>query len=211
MSVAEYVIGSMLVLLRGAYRSTDEIVAGLWPRQRLMGREVFGRTLGLVGFGAIAREVARRAASFGMRIIAHDPFLSGWDPAWADAQPVSLERLLKRSDVVSMHVPLTSETRHMIGAPEITMMRSDAILINAARGGVVDEPAVAEALRAGQLGGAALDVFDEEPMTAEAGRIFADCPNLILTPHIAGVTQESNVRISTLIADRVLECLADNE
>ncbi|HET7410197.1 MAG TPA: hydroxyacid dehydrogenase [Paracoccaceae bacterium] len=206
-AVAEYVIGTMLVLLRGAYHATDEVAAGGWPRQRLMGREASGRTLGLIGFGAIAREVARRAAALGMRIVAHDPFLSGWDPAWAEAQPVSLERLLKRADVVSLHVPITSETRHMLGAPEIAMMRTDAILINAARGGVVEEPAVAEALRGGRLGGAALDVFDDEPITAESGAVFAGCPNLLLTPHIAGVTQESNVRISALVADRVMECL----
>lgn len=206
-SVAEYVIGTMLCLLRGAYHSTDEIVAGGWPRQRLIGREASGRVLGLIGFGAIGHEVARRAAVLGMRIIAHDPFLSGWSPSWGDATPASLDELLREADIVSLHVPLTSETRHMIGAPELALMRPDAILINAARGGVVEEPAVAEALRTGRLGGAALDVFDDEPITAEIGRVFADCPNLILTPHIAGVTRESNVRISALVADRVLECL----
>jgi (S)-sulfolactate dehydrogenase len=206
-SVAEYVIGAMLVLLRGAYHATDEVASGAWPRQRLMGREASGRTLGLIGFGAIAREVARRAEALGMRVIAHDPFLPGSDPAWAEARPVPLETLLQRADVVSLHVPLTGETRNMLGNPELAMMRKGAILINAARGGVVEEPAVAEALRAGRLGGAALDVFDEEPLTAEAGRVFAACPNLILTPHIAGVTEESNVRVSAIVADRVIACL----
>lgn len=207
-SVAEYVIGSMLVLLRGAYCSTAEVAAGGWPRQRLMGREAFGRTLGLIGFGAIGREVARRAAALGMQVIAHDPFVSGSDPAWADARPVPLEAVLQRSDVVSLHVPLTGETRLMLGAPELAMMRPDAILISAAQGGMVEDGAVADALRKGHLGGAAIDVFEDEPVTAEMGRVFEGCPNLILTPHIAGVTQESNMRISALVADRVMECLA---
>jgi (S)-sulfolactate dehydrogenase len=209
-SVAEYVIGAMLVLLRGAYYATEEVASGAWPRQRLMGREASGRELGLIGFGAIAREVARRASALGMRVIAHDPFLPGSDPAWADARSVPLETVLRQADVVSLHVPLTGETRHMLGHPELSMMRKGTILINAARGGVIEEPAVADALRAGRLGGAALDVFDEEPVTAESGRIFAGCPNLILTPHIAGVTEESNVRVSAVVADRVIECLEGN-
>lgn len=207
LSVAEYVIAAALVLLRGAYHSTAEVSAGGWPRQRLMGREASGRVLGLVGFGAIAREVAVRAAALGMRVIACDPFLPFADPAWADAEPVPLEQLLARADVVSLHVPLTGETRDMIGYLEIAAMRKGAILINAARGGVVDEQAVADALREGHLGGAALDVFAAEPLTAEAGAVFQGCPNLLLTPHIAGLTVESNVRVSAMVADRVLEHL----
>src|SRR5690606_18316244 len=107
-------------------------------------------------------------------------------------------------DVVSLHVPLTDQTRNMIGAPQLAAMKPGAVLINAARGGVVDEAALAEALKAGKLGGAALDVFAIEPLTAEDGAKFAGIPNLILTPHIAGVTEESNVRVSELIADTVL-------
>lgn len=208
LSVAEYVIATMLILLRGAYHATDEVAAGHWPRQRLMGREASGRVLGLIGFGAIAREVARRAAALGMRIVAHDPFLPASDPAWAEGEMMTLEKLLQRADVVSMHVPLTGGTRNMLGHVELAMMRRGAILINAARGGVLEEAAVADALREGQLGGAALDVFDTEPLDARAGSIFEGCPNLILTPHIAGLTEESNVRVSAMIADRVLGCLA---
>jgi (S)-sulfolactate dehydrogenase len=211
LSVAEYVIAATLILLRGAYHSTAEVAAGGWPRRRLMGREAAGRTLGLVGFGAIAREVATRAAALGMRVIATDPFLLASDPAWVDAESVPLERLLARADVVSLHVPLTGETRDMLGHAEIASMRKGAILINAARGGVVDEQAVAEALREGHLGGAALDVFAGEPLSAQAGAVFAGCPNLVLTPHIAGLTEESNVRVSSMIADRVLEHLEGSE
>ena len=206
-SVAEYVIGTAMMLLRGAYLSTQEVIAGAWPRNKLMGREIAGKTLGLVGFGAIAKETARRAAALGMRVSAFDPYVKRDDPAWNQpggrVEPSSLEDLIAGSDVLSLHVPLTPETRNLIGAAAIARMKRDAVLINAARGGVVDEAAVADALREGRLGGAALDVFDEEPVTAERGALFAGCPNLVLTPHIAGVTVESNVRVSWVTVENV--------
>jgi (S)-sulfolactate dehydrogenase len=208
LSVAEWVITTAMVLLRTAYHSTAEVIAGTWPRNKLMGRELSGRVIGLVGYGSIAREVAARARALGMQIVAHDPYVKATDPAWGEAQSLSLEDLLKVADVVSLHTPLTDGTRNLINAERLKLMRKDAILLNAARGSVVDEPALAAALKAGQLGGAALDVFDEEPLTAAKGAVFAGCPNLILTPHIAGVTEESNVRVSSLIADRVLAHLA---
>jgi (S)-sulfolactate dehydrogenase len=207
LSVAEWVITSAMVLLRGAYFATDEVIEGSWPRNRLMGRELSGRVMGLVGFGSIAREVAKRARALGMDVMAYDPFLSDADPAWALARRHGLEPLLREADVVSLHVPLTDETRHLIDALRLKRMRRDAILLNAARGGVVDEAALAAALKSGELGGAALDVFEEEPLSAQTAQVFAGCPNLLLTPHIAGVTQESNGRVSTLIANKVLEAL----
>ncbi|WP_150286297.1 hydroxyacid dehydrogenase [Rhabdaerophilum calidifontis] len=207
LSVAEWVITSALLLLRGAYHATDAVIAGEWPRNRLMGRELSGRVMGLVGFGAIAREVARRARALGMDVMAHDPFVKDGDPAWALARPHGLEPLLREADVVSLHVPLTDGTRHLIDDLRLRRMRKDAVLLNAARGGIVDEAALALALKDGRLAGAALDVFEEEPLTAARAAIFRDCPNLILTPHIAGVTAESNIRVSTLIADKVLAAL----
>lgn len=200
LSVAEYVITAALMLLRRAWFSSAEVAAGTWPRQKLIGRELAGKTMGLVGFGAIAREVGWRSAALGMQVAAHDPYLLADDPAWQMVRNVSLDGLLELSDVVSLHVPLTASTANMIDARRLSMMKADAILINAARGGVVDEAALVAALRAGKLGGAALDVFAEEPLTAEAGAKFAGIPNLILTPHVAGVTEESNVRVSHLIA-----------
>ena len=206
-SVAEYVIATAMLLLRGAYGATSEVVAGRWPRNALIGREIAGKTLGLVGFGAIARETATRAAALGMAVTAYDPFVKAEDPAWVQpfgrVDRLELDDLLARSDVVSLHVPLTPETRGQIGAGALAKMKPDAILINAARGGVVDEAALAEALRAKRLGGAALDVFETEPLAADRGRVFEDCPNLILTPHIAGVTAESNVRVSRVTVDAV--------
>ena len=206
-AVAEYVIGTAMLLLRGAYGATAEVAAGTWPRNRLMGREIAGKRLGLVGFGAIARETARRAAALGMSLCAHDPFVRPDDPAWTpEYGPVAnraLDALIAESDVLSLHVPLTAETRGLIDAAAIARMPAGAVLVNAARGGVVDEAAVAAALKAGRLGGAALDVFEREPLDAAGGAIFAGVPNLVLTPHIAGVTQESNVRVSAVTARAV--------
>jgi (S)-sulfolactate dehydrogenase len=208
LSVAEYVIGTAMALLRAAYAANEAMIAGKWPRQSCAGRELAGKVLGLVGFGAIARDTAERARALGMEVAAFDPFVPEGDPVWRAAGRLDLDTLLATADVVSLHVPLTDGTRHLIDAGCIARMKQGAVLINAARGGVVDEPAVAAALKAGRLGGAALDVFETEPLTAEAAAIFAGVPNLILTPHIAGVTVESNTRVSDLIADCVLAHLA---
>jgi (S)-sulfolactate dehydrogenase len=209
LSVAEYVITSALMLLRGAFMRSAEVASGAWPRQSMMGRELAGKTIGLVGYGSIAREVAWRAHMMGMQIVAYDPFLMADHPGWQIARNVSLDGVLEFSDVISLHTPLTDATRNMIDAAALARMKPDAILINAARGGIVDESALAEALKAGRLGGAALDVFEAEPLTAEAGAKFKDLANLVLTPHIAGVTGESNERVSHLIADKVLEALGN--
>ncbi|MCB8838160.1 hydroxyacid dehydrogenase [Aurantimonas sp. VKM B-3413] len=210
-AVAEYVVSTALTLLRGAYTASAEVAAGEWPRQRLMGREAMDKRLGLVGYGAIARQAAKRARVLGFSIAAFDPFLPEDDAAWTDCERLDLADLIRTSDVVSLHVPLTDKTRHMIGADAIASMKEGAILINTARGGVVDEAALAEALRAGRIGGAALDVFETEPLTAEAGAKFEGLANLILTPHIAGVTAESNVRVSRVTAENVLKHLEKPE
>jgi (S)-sulfolactate dehydrogenase len=209
LAVAEYVITTAMTLLRGSYIASARVAAGEWPRQDLIGGETSGRVMGLLGFGAIARQVATRAEALGMTVIAHDPHLPETDPAWTSIRPVALPELLAQSDVLSLHVPLTPQTRHVINAEALARMRPEAILINAARGGVVDETALATALREGRLAGAALDVFETEPLTADAGRHFLDLPNVILTPHIAGVTEESNIRVSSLIADKVLAHLTE--
>lgn len=208
LSVAEYVITCAQMLLRNAYVGTAEVVSGAWPRQAMIGRELAGKTVGLVGFGAIARQVAGRAMGLGAEVIAFDPHLPADDPAWSHVRNVSLDGIADLADVVSLHVPLTEATRHLIDLRVLKAMKPDAVLINAARGGVVDDSALAFALAEGEIGGAALDVFETEPLTEEAGAKFAGLKNFIATPHIAGVTAESNVRVSHLIADRVLEKLA---
>jgi (S)-sulfolactate dehydrogenase len=209
-AVAEWAVTTIMMLLRGAYFASDEVAAGAWPRERLMGREVHGKVLGLVGFGAIARETAVRASALGMAVIAHDPFVRDDDPAWArlGARPVGLDALLAGADAVSLHVPLTDDTRNLIDGRRLAAMKPGAVVVNAARGGVVDEAALAAALKAGSLAGAALDVFAAEPL--KAGSPLAGCPNLILTPHIAGVTAESNVRVSSVTAANVRRVLSGN-
>lgn len=200
-AVAEYVIGTLLALLRGAYAASAEVAGGQWPRAALsQGLEAHGRTLGVVGFGGIGQLTARLAAGLGMRVVACDAALPADHPAWADAGAtrLDLDDLLAQADAVTLHVPLTSGTRHLLDAARIARMRPGAVLINTSRGGIVDETALAVALRGGHLGGAALDVFEQEPLSA--GGPLAGAPNLILTPHIAGLTREANTRVSDMVA-----------
>ena len=203
-SVAEYVITAALVLLRGTYGSSKAVEAGTWPRQMLsQGREAFGKTMGIVGIGSIGRLTARKARAMGMRVIAHDPHVPATAEVWRELEtaPYALDELLRESDVVSLHVPLVAETRGLLNRERLWLMKRGAIVINTARGGIVDEVALAAMLREGRLGGAALDVFEHEPLAA--GSALVGVPRLLLTPHIAGVTLESNERVSALIAERV--------
>ena len=208
LAVAEYVIGTAMALLRGAYFGTAAVAAGGWPREALSGgRELGGKVLGVIGFGSIGRETGRLARAMGMLVIGFDAQIAASAPVWTEHHTIAqgLDELLSLADVVSLHVPLSDATRGLIDASKLALMKRDAILINTARGGVVDEAAVAAALKAGRLGGAALDVFAAEPLPG--GSSLVECPNLLLTPHIAGVTRESNVRVSTLIADQVAAAL----
>jgi len=209
-SVAEYVIATMLMLLRGAYGASARVIAGEWPRNDLIGREAAGATLGLIGFGDIARHVATRASALGMTLVAYDPFVHEEDPAWRElrVESTSMDRLLEVSDVVSLHTPFTPQTAGMIDAAALARMKDDAILINTTRGGIVDEDALIAALKERTIGGAAMDVFAEEPVSAAGGARYAGVPNLILTPHIAGVSIEGNRWISVLTVQNVLRVLA---
>ncbi len=207
LAVAEYVVTAALLLLRRAWFGSERVIAGTWPRMDSIGREVEGKRLGLVGYGAIARLTADKGRALGFHIAAYDPYLPADHPAWEHAERLTLEALLESSDVVSLHTPLTPDTRRLIDAAALSRMRPDAILINAARGGIVDEAALIEALRGGRLGGAALDVFETEPLDTAAGASFRGVANLILTPHIAGVTDESNVRVSDVTARAVSQAL----
>ncbi|MEO7547307.1 MAG: hydroxyacid dehydrogenase [Ramlibacter sp.] len=209
LSVAEYVIAATMLLLRGAYASTAEVAAGAWPRAALgQGRETSGKSLGIIGFGSIGRVVAKLAQSLGVKVIGYDAMLDVNHPAWADAgvTAVGLDLLVAQADVVTLHVPLVDATRGLFDADRIGAMKPGAILINTSRGEVVDAAAVAVALRSGHLRGAALDVFHAEPLPATPH--LQHCPNLLLTPHISGVSAESNERVSSLIADRVIEFFA---
>lgn len=209
LSVAEYVISAAMLLLRGAYQSTPAVAGGQWPRAALSGgREAAGKTLGLVGFGSIGQLTAKLAQAVGMHVTAFDSMMDRDHPAYAGSgvRAVGLDELIIGADVVSLHVPLVESTRNLFNAERIAAMKPGAVLINTARGGIVDEPALAAALRSGRLGGAAIDVFTIEPLPAAPH--FDGCPNLLLTPHIAGVSAESNERVSEMIAERVLKALA---
>jgi len=204
-SVAEYVMGAIFTLYRAIGDGYAPVTQGLWPRTQMVGQEIAGKTLGLVGMGEIAHEVAKRAGVFGMQIAYFDPYVK--DSSLPYTAHASLEALLAVSDCVSLHVPLTNGTRHLINAARLALMKTEALLINTARGGVVDEQALVQALRSGQLGGAALDVFEQEPVDLAYGQRFAGVERLILTPHVAGVTIESNARVSDVTAKNVLRAL----
>ena len=211
-SVAEYVITCALMLVRGAYDKRDFMLAGEWPRQQLsQGREIGGQTLGLAGFGSTAQQAAKIAQGLGMNSLAYDPYLADDHAAWALAKRVERAELFSDSDIISLHLPLTDETRYFLDEAALRSMKPGSIVINAGRGGLVDEAALGKVLKQGHLGGAALDVFEEEPLSGKAAHDFAarfaDCNNLILTPHIAGVTLDSNRKVSQFIASEVITVL----
>jgi len=208
LAVAEYVVATAMLLRRASYQSTAAVAAGQWPRAKLsLGRETAGATLGLVGFGSIGQLTGRLARALGMNLIAYDPALPESHPAWMEvgAVGVGFDELLAQADVVSLHVPLLDSTRNLFDATRIAAMKPGAVLVNTSRGGIVDDAAMVAALKSGHLGGAAVDVFTQEPLPASP--LFEGCPNLILTPHIAGVTFEANVRVSSMIAEAVIAAL----
>jgi D-3-phosphoglycerate dehydrogenase / 2-oxoglutarate reductase len=199
--VAEYVMAAMLVMNKRLLMADSFLRAGgSWePKGRFAGVDAAGGTLGIIGFGAIGREVASRARlGLGMRVIAHDPGKKADVFAACQVVGTGLDELLGQSDVVSLHVPLRPATRRLIGSRELGLMRPSAILINTARGGVVDEGALVAALRSGQIAGAALDVYDPEPPSG--GNPLFSLPNTLLTPHIAGLTGPALARLSQEIA-----------
>jgi (S)-sulfolactate dehydrogenase len=207
-AVAEYVLLAAGLLLRGAFFVSAETGAGRWPRGRMSeGCELGGRTLGIVGFGSIGQTVAAKARAFGLALAAFDPLLPADAPAWKalGVRRCELDELLAVADIVTLHVPLVPETRGFLGRERLARMKRGALLVNTARGGIVDDAALAQLVRSGHLGGAAIDVFEREPLPA--GSPLAGIPNVLLTPHIAGVTQESNVRVSGMVAERVLAAL----
>ena len=208
LAVAEYVIAAALILLRGAYSSTEAVAAGKWPRAALSGgRELARKTLGVIGFGQIGQLTGRLARALGMKVIGFDAMIPAELPMWSAERTAArkFDEVLRDADVISIHVPLTPATRGLIDAERLALMKSDAVLINTSRGEIVNAAALAAALKSGKLGGAALDVFEHEPLAA--GSPLAGCPHLLLTPHIAGVTRESNVRVSFMIAEKVAAAL----
>ena len=203
-SVAEYVLGTAMALMRSYREASTETLAGKWPRPTYSKcHEIAGKTIGIVGFGSIGRVVAEKALALGMRCIAYDPVIKESSIAikGGDVVMQALSEVLANSQIVSLHLPLLPETKGLFNQALLDQMQEGAYLINTARGGIVDELALAHSLKSGRLGGAALDVFAVEP-AKDLGH-FVGVPNLILTPHVAGVTEESNNRVSTMIAREV--------
>lgn len=214
-TVAEYVMGAILNMMRkGVYAANDKVLAGQWPRNELMGHDLAGKQLGLIGYGNNARKAAFRALAFEMNVVAHDPNVPASDPAWTHRIGVvtkaDLDPLLATSDVISLHLPITPQTRNLIDGKALARMKRGALLINPARGGIVDEAALIEALKSGHLGGATLDVFASEPLNADTAAPFKDVPNLWLSPHVAGVTHEADNRTNRITAENVRRHLASS-
>jgi D-3-phosphoglycerate dehydrogenase len=204
-SVAELVFGLLLGFERHLVDAVGELRQGRWEKTRFAGHEISGRRMGLVGFGRIAREVAIRARAFQMEVWAYDPVLPAWPDGFEWVKKVELSELLVASDVVSIHVPLDDKTRDMIGSAELSKMKLDAVLINCARGGVVEEAALAEALKAKQLRGAILDVFAKEP---PGDSPLLGLPNVVATPHLGASTAEAQRRAGDDAAAILVEALA---
>jgi D-3-phosphoglycerate dehydrogenase len=208
-SAAELSMALILSLARKVSGADRSVRDGEWARSRFAGTELRGKILALVGAGRIGGEVARRAQGFGMKTVAYDPYLTAERARDLGLHRVTFEEALERADVLSLHVPLTPQTEGMIGAEELGAMKSSAFLVNAARGGVVDEDALVAALEAGEIGGAALDVYVEEPLPKESP--LRSAPNLVLTPHLGASTAEAQELVATEIAEGVKAALIDGD
>jgi D-3-phosphoglycerate dehydrogenase len=203
-AVAELTMGLLLALFRRIPAADASLRRGAWEKSKLMGRELRGKTLGIVGLGRIGREVARRALAFEMSCLAADPVVSEADGSAAGVTLLPLHELLARADIVTLHVPATAETRGLIGAAEIARMRRGAVLVNAARGGLVDEAALHAALASGALSGAALDVYATEPPLASP---LLSLPNVVATPHLGASTIEAQEAVGEEIVRLLLSAM----
>ncbi|MCA0351181.1 MAG: phosphoglycerate dehydrogenase [Chloroflexi bacterium] len=203
-AVAELTIGLMIGLARNIPQAHTALQNGKWERSKYGGWEVRGKTLGLVGFGRIASEVARRARALEMNIIAYDPIINAERAAQLGVTPVTLDELTSRADVISLHIPLIDATRNLFDAQRLSQMKKGSYIINCARGGVIDEEALFEALESGHLGGAALDVFAKEPPT---GPIVTH-PKAIVLPHLGASTEEAQALTAADVAEGIVDVLA---
>ncbi len=204
LAVAEHTLGLMLALARHIPEATASMRQGAWNKKALKGTELDGKTLGIVGTGRIGSALAERARALGMKVVGYDSLVPADQIAALGIKPLDFESLLARADYLSLHVPLNDETRGMIGAEQLSQLPARARLISTARGGVVDEPALLEALNSGHLAGAALDVFEQEPPGATELVLH---PNVITTPHLGAQTEEAQIRAATEIAQEVLAAL----
>lgn len=204
-STAEHTMSMLLALSRNIPLADLSLKSGEWKRSKFMGVELYGKTLGIIGLGRIGAEVSKRAISFGMKIIAYDPFLSREIAKALGIELVELKELFKRSDYISVHAPLTDETRHIISDKELALMKNGVRLINCARGGIIDEKALLKALEAGKVAGAALDVFEKEP--PDLSSPLLKHKNVVATPHLGASTEEAQVNVAIEICQSVRDAL----
>jgi D-3-phosphoglycerate dehydrogenase len=197
-SVAELAIGYMFALARSIYPATSSIKAEKWEKKLFEGDEIGGKTLGLIGIGNIGKEVARRARALGMTVLAFDPYVK----AAEGVRLVTLDELLAAADYISLHLPKTKESAGMIGKDQLAKMKNGVRIVNCARGGIIDEAALYEALTSGKVAGAALDVYAEEPPTDWK---LMKLPNVIGSPHIGAATHEAQGRVGAEVADKLIE------
>lgn len=201
-AVAEHALALMLALVRQLHQLDQQVRAGGWAGSNWQGRDFRGSTVGIVGYGAIGRATAQLAAALGAKVLVLRPAGQADD---FDCEP-DLRQLLPRVDILSLHCPLTERSRGMIGVNQLALLRPGSLLINTARGPVVDEAALLAALQSGHLGGAGLDTFDTEPLPQ--GHPLARLPQVLLTPHVAGVTRQAALRVATLTAANIVDHLA---
>jgi D-3-phosphoglycerate dehydrogenase len=204
-SAAEHTFALLLALARRVPWAADSMRAGAWNRGAFGGTELAGKLLGIVGLGRIGAHVAAIARGFGMRLVAHDPLVPASRGADLGVALVSLDELLADADVVTLHLPIGPETQHLLDARRLALMKPTALLVNTARGGLVDEAALCGALERSALGGAALDVFDREPLPADSP--LRTAPRLVLTPHLAASTAEAQERVSVELCAAVRDAL----
>jgi D-3-phosphoglycerate dehydrogenase len=205
LSATEHTMALLLSVCRNVSMADSSVKAGEWKRSKFMGIELNGKTLGVIGLGRIGSRVAMRAKAFGMRVIAYDPYIAPVVAEKIGGEAVSFEQLLADADVITVHTPLTDETRGMISAREIERMRDGVVMINCARGGIYVEQDLAEALRSGKVAAAGVDVFEDEPPAKDNPLIGA--PNIILTPHIGANTIEAQDRVAVQTSEMVLQAL----
>ncbi len=204
-AVSEHTMGCLLAAARQIPLANAAVKRGIWERDSVHGIELAGKTLGLVGLGRIGSRVARHAQGFDMRVIAHDPYADPERARGLGVTLVSLEMLLREADFVSLHVPLMPQTRHMIGAEQLMLMKPSAILVNTSRGGLIDEAALCQALAERRIAGVALDVFEQEPLPPD--HPFTHLDNVICTPHVGGQTDEALIRMAVSSAESILRVL----
>jgi D-3-phosphoglycerate dehydrogenase len=204
-AVVEHTLALLLALARRVAVADATLKAGKWEKNRLQGVELLGKTLGILGLGRIGTEVARRALGFRMQVLAYDPYLTREAAERLGVDSVELDELLTRSDFITIHTPLTGDTRHLIGESELARMKRGVRLINCARGGIIDEAALARALASGQVGGAGIDVFEQEPPPADHPLLRFE--QVVLTPHLGAATDEAQSAVALAIADQVADVL----